>query len=140
MRRAAQCYGYAALHAKICGSANGETMNKNMVDVDGLRYDAAGLIPAVVQQHDTGEVLMVAWMNRDAVLRTLAGPNAWFYSRSRAQLWEKGATSGNLQTVVAVSVDCDADTLLVTVNQTGVACHTGTRSCFTRTITHGAVS
>jgi phosphoribosyl-AMP cyclohydrolase len=109
-------------------------MTQHPVDIDALRYDAAGLIPAVVQQHDTGEVLMVAWMNRTAVERTLQGPHAWFYSRSRQQLGEKGATSGNVQTVVSVTVDCDADTLLVQVDQHGVACHTGTRSCFTRAL------
>lgn len=107
-------------------------MTANPVDLDALRYDQAGLIPCVVQQHDTREVLMVAWMNKEAVERTLQGPHAWFYSRSRRELWEKGATSGNVQTVVSVHVDCDADTLLVMVDQTGVACHTGTRSCFTR--------
>lgn len=116
-------------------------MTADPVDVDALRYDAAGLIPAVVQQYDTKEVLMVAWMNQDAVRLTLRGPNAWFYSRSRQQLWEKGATSGNLQTVISIHVDCDADTLLLLVDQTGVACHTGTRTCFTRDfVTDGAAT
>lgn len=112
-------------------------MTLNRIDLDSLRFDAAGLLPAVVQQHDTKEVLMVAWMNHEAVARTLAGPHAWFFSRSRNELWEKGATSGNVQHVKAVYVDCDADTLLVLVDQTGVACHTGTRSCFTRDIGAG---
>lgn len=112
-------------------------MAMTVADIDTLRFDAAGLIPAVVQQHDTKEVLMVAWMNQEALRRTLAGPHAWFFSRSRNELWEKGATSGHVQQVKAVYVDCDADTLLVLVDQTGVACHTGTRSCFTRDFTLG---
>ena len=105
-------------------------------DPTGLRYDAAGLIPAVVQQHDTGEVLMVAWMNAEAVAQTSRGPNAVYFSRSRNELWQKGATSGNVQRVVGIRVDCDADTLLVLVDQlgNGVACHTGERSCFFRTL------
>ena len=106
------------------------------VDPDDLRYDRAGLIPAVAQQHDTGEVLMVAWMNADAVRRTLEVGEAVYYSRSRAQLWHKGATSGNTQRVIDVRVDCDADTLLVLVDQQGdgAACHTGERSCFHRAL------
>lgn len=115
-------------------SFDGEIMTPSTLDIDALQFDSNGLIPAVVQQHDTGEVLMVAWMNRDAIRRTLRGPNAWYFSRSRQELWEKGATSGNVQTVRSVTVDCDADTLLVAVEQTGVACHTGSRSCFTRTL------
>lgn len=110
-------------------------MSTDSVNIDTLRYDAAGLIAAVVQQHDTKEVLMVAWMNREALRLTLQGPHAWFYSRSRQALWEKGATSGNVQTVLSVQVDCDADTLLVLVDQTGVACHAGTRSCFSHALT-----
>lgn len=104
------------------------------VGPDDLRYDDAGLIPAVAQQHDTGEVLMVAWMNADAVRRTLEVGEAVYYSRSRAELWHKGATSGNTQRVVGIRVDCDADTLLVLVDQqgNGTACHTGERSCFHR--------
>lgn len=99
-----------------------------------LRYDDRGLIPAVVQQHDTGEVLMVAWMNAESLQRTLELRQTVFYSRSRDELWHKGATSGNTQRVVDVRVDCDADTLLVMVDQggDGSACHTGARSCFHR--------
>jgi phosphoribosyl-AMP cyclohydrolase len=100
----------------------------------GLTFDDKGLIPAVVQQHDTGEVLMVAWMNEEAVRRTLETRSTWFWSRSRQEYWQKGATSGNTQAVVEVRFDCDADTLLVLVDQTGVACHTGERSCFYRTL------
>ncbi len=104
-----------------------------------LTFDAAGLLPAVVQQFDTGEVLMVAWMDRAALERTLELGETVFYSRSRSQLWHKGATSGNTQRVVDLRVDCDGDTLLVLVDQgrTGVACHTGQRSCFHRRLPGG---
>jgi phosphoribosyl-AMP cyclohydrolase len=99
-----------------------------------LRFDDRGLIPAVVQQHDTGEVLMVAWMDVTALDRTLASGETVFFSRSRGELWHKGATSGNTQQVREIRLDCDGDTLLVLVDQgeTGVACHTGARSCFFR--------
>ena len=97
-----------------------------------LKFDDNGLIPAVVQQHDTGEVLMVAWMNKESLRLTLETHTTWFWSRSRQELWNKGATSGNMQQVVRVLVDCDADTLLVEVDSPGPACHTGTRSCFFR--------
>ncbi|MEQ8965351.1 MAG: phosphoribosyl-AMP cyclohydrolase [Azospirillaceae bacterium] len=95
-----------------------------------LRPDAAGLIPAIAQQHDTGEVLMVAWMNRDAVAETLATGRACYWSRSRGRLWRKGETSDQVQRVMDLRVDCDGDTILLLVDQTGVACHTGRRSCF----------
>ena len=97
---------------------------------DALTYDAQGLIPAVVQEAETGEVLMVAWMNREAVNATLTTGVSHFWSRSRRSLWRKGETSGHTQHVQGVYVDCDADTLLVQVHQDGVACHTGARSCF----------
>lgn len=99
-----------------------------------LRYDANGLIPAVVQQHDTGEVLMVAWMNEESLRRTLETRTTWFWSRSRQEFWNKGATSGNMQRVVSVAADCDADTLLVRVDSPGPACHTGDRTCFHRSL------
>ena len=97
-----------------------------------IRFDAAGLVPAVAQQHDTGEILMVAWMNRDAVEETLATGRAVYWSRSRNALWRKGETSGQAQRVISVRLDCDGDVLLLRVEQTGVACHTGRRSCFFR--------
>lgn len=99
-----------------------------------LAFDDRGLVPAVIQQHDTGEVLMVAWMDEQALSRTLELGETVFYSRSRRELWHKGATSGNTQRVVDVRVDCDGDTLLVQVDQQGDgnACHTGARSCFHR--------
>lgn len=99
-----------------------------------LKFDADGLIPAVVQQHDTGEVLMVAWMNPESLRRTLETRSTWFWSRSRAEFWNKGATSGNTQRVIDVRYDCDGDTLLVAVDAAGPACHTGERSCFYRTL------
>ncbi len=97
---------------------------------EGLVFDDAGLICTVVQQYDTGEVLMVAWMDAEALRRTLRTGAATYYSRSRGEYWVKGETSGNTQRVVEVRRDCDGDTLLVQVDQTGVACHTGTRTCF----------
>ncbi|WP_144743753.1 phosphoribosyl-AMP cyclohydrolase [Enorma burkinafasonensis] len=102
------------------------------MDLDKLTFDAAGLIPAVVQQHDTGEVLMVAWMNAESLRLTLETGTTWFWSRSRQELWNKGATSGNMQRVVELWADCDGDTLLVKVDSPGPACHTGNRSCFFR--------
>ncbi len=98
--------------------------------LDELAFGADGLIPAVVQEAETGEVLMVAWMDRPAVDRTLATGLTHFWSRSRKQPWQKGETSGHIQHVQGVYADCDRDVLLVQVHQEGVACHTGSRSCF----------
>ena len=92
------------------------------------------LIPAVVQEHSTGEVLMVAWMNRESMAKTIETGYTWFWSRSRQELWNKGATSGHLQKVVEIYSDCDDDTLLVSVEQTGAACHTGNHICFFKKI------
>ncbi len=97
---------------------------------DLLKRDAHGLVAAVVQQHDTGEVLMVGWMDDEALARTLATGRAWYWSRSRRQYWRKGDTSGHVQHVRSVQLDCDGDALLVRVDQVGPACHTGARSCF----------
>jgi len=97
-----------------------------------LRRDSAGLVAAVVQQHDTGEVLMLAWMDDEALRRTLTTGRATYWSRSRGEYWVKGATSGHHQYVKAVALDCDGDALLVLVDQEGPACHTGERSCFHR--------
>ena len=105
--------------------------------LDQVRFDANGLIPAIAQQHDTGEVLMVAWMNRDAVAETLATGRVCYWSRSRGALWRKGETSGQIQRLVELRLDCDGDTLLALVDQTGVACHTGRRSCFFRAARDG---
>ena len=100
------------------------------VDIDTLKFDAHGLIPCVVQQYDTGEVLMVAWMNAESLALTLKTGTTWFWSRSRQELWNKGATSGNMQHVHELFADCDGDTLLVKVDSPGPACHTGNRTCF----------
>ena len=101
-----------------------------VVNATELKYDARGLIPCVVQQHDTGEVLMVAWMNEESVGLTLKTGTTWFWSRSRQELWNKGASSGHVQKVVSIDYDCDGDSLLVKVEQKGAACHTGNYSCF----------
>jgi phosphoribosyl-AMP cyclohydrolase / phosphoribosyl-ATP pyrophosphohydrolase len=97
-----------------------------------LRYDEKGLIPAIVQETGTGQVLMMAYMNRESLEKTLETGETWFFSRSRQELWHKGDTSGHIQQVHQIRYDCDADTLLVTVTQTGAACHTGEKSCFYR--------
>ena len=97
-----------------------------------IRFDRDGLVPAVAQQHDTGEILMVAWMNRDAVRASLTEGRACYWSRSRAALWRKGETSGQVQLLRELRLDCDGDTVLLLVDQHGVACHTGRRSCFFR--------
>ena len=104
------------------------------VDIDSLVFNADGLIPAVVQDAETREVLMVAWMNRESLQRTLETGQTWFWSRSRGELWHKGATSGNTQDVRDLLVDCDGDCLLVLIDPAGPACHTGATSCFFRTI------
>lgn len=98
-----------------------------------LKWDAHDLIPAIVQDAETRAVLMMAWMNRDSLLQTLATGETVFWSRSRQALWHKGATSGNTQRVREIAVDCDADTLLILVEPAGPACHTGATSCFFRT-------
>jgi phosphoribosyl-AMP cyclohydrolase len=108
--------------------------------IDALRFDAQGLVACVAQQHDTGEVLMLAWMNRDAVAETLATGRVTYWSRSRAALWRKGETSGQVQHLVELRLDCDGDALLALVDQHGVACHTGRRSCFSWALRDGAVS
>ncbi|MDR3136511.1 MAG: phosphoribosyl-AMP cyclohydrolase [Coriobacteriales bacterium] len=99
-------------------------------DFSWLRFDEGGLIPAIIQQYDSKEVLMMAWMNAEALERTQKTGSTWFWSRSRRALWNKGATSGNVQQVQAIYYDCDKDCLLITVDSPGPACHTGARSCF----------
>ncbi|KUH58772.1 phosphoribosyl-AMP cyclohydrolase [Tractidigestivibacter scatoligenes] len=99
-----------------------------------MSFDAHGLVPVVVQQEGSGEVLMVAWANREALDLTLKTRTSWFWSRSRKELWNKGATSGNMQQMRRVLVDCDADTLVYVVDSPGPACHTGHRSCFFREV------
>jgi len=104
------------------------------VSIEKIKFDVNGLIPAIVQDADSNEVLMMAYMNRESLQLTLDKGETYFWSRSRRELWHKGATSGNVQRVVDVRVDCDADTLLIRVHPAGPACHTGNRTCFYREI------
>ena len=106
----------------------------NVADQLDVRFDERGLVPCVVQQQGTGEVLMMAWMNAESLALTVSTGTTWFWSRSRQELWNKGATSGNVQLVKRLLFDCDADTLLVLVDSAGPACHTGHRSCFYREV------
>jgi phosphoribosyl-AMP cyclohydrolase len=102
-----------------------------------LRFDSNGLIAAIAQQHDTGEVLMLAWMNAESITESLATGQVCYWSRSRQKLWRKGETSGQAQKLVEMRLDCDGDTLLLLVDQQGVACHTGRRNCFYRAARDG---
>jgi phosphoribosyl-ATP pyrophosphohydrolase/phosphoribosyl-AMP cyclohydrolase len=104
------------------------------LEFENLKFDANGLLPAIVQDAETNQVLMLAYMNVESLRLTLETNEAHFWSRSRQELWHKGVTSGNVQKVVEINLDCDADTLLVRVNPAGPACHTGERSCFYRNI------
>ncbi len=108
--------------------------------LDVIRFNADGLVAVIAQQHDTGEVLMMAWMNRDAVAETLTTGRVCYFSRSRGKLWRKGETSGQVQTLLDLLVDCDGDTLLAVVDQQGVACHTGRRTCFFNALRDGRVA
>src|SRR5512138_1903750 len=99
-----------------------------------IKYDSNGLVPAIVQDAETNEVLMMAYMNRESLALTLKKGETWFYSRSRKELWHKGETSGNVQKVKGVSFDCDRDTLLIAVEPAGAACHEGYQSCFYRQV------
>jgi len=103
-----------------------------------LRYNDAGLVPAIAQDAASGEVLMMAWMNADSIGKTLASGQVTYWSRSRGEFWEKGATSGHVQRLVEMRVDCDRDCLLLLVEQTGPACHTGRRSCFYTAVREGS--
>ena len=114
--------------------ANGCDRSADIAVLEGLVYDERGLIPCIVQQHDTGEVLMMAWMNEESLHLTLETGTTWFWSRSRRELWNKGATSGNMQKLMGLRYDCDEDCLLALVDSPGPACHTGNRSCFYRSI------
>ncbi|BBK36033.1 phosphoribosyl-AMP cyclohydrolase [Allostella sp. ATCC 35155] len=108
--------------------------------LEAIRFDERGLVTVVAQQHDTGEVLMVAWMNRDAVLETVGSGRVCYWSRSRGRLWRKGESSGQQQRLVELRLDCDGDTLLALVDQQGVACHTGRRNCFFRAWRSGTLA
>ncbi|MUL36494.1 bifunctional phosphoribosyl-AMP cyclohydrolase/phosphoribosyl-ATP diphosphatase HisIE [Gloeocapsopsis dulcis] len=113
-------------------SIDKEILNE-AIPVEKIHYDDRGLVPAVVQDYLDGTILMMAWMNRESLQKTMETGETWFWSRSRAELWHKGATSGHIQKVRSLRYDCDSDALLVSVEQVGdVACHTGERSCFHR--------
>jgi phosphoribosyl-AMP cyclohydrolase / phosphoribosyl-ATP pyrophosphohydrolase len=100
--------------------------------IEDVRFDERGLVPAIVQDSATGDVLMLAYMNQESLTKTIETGETWFWSRSRRELWHKGATSGNTQRVLTMAIDCDGDTLLIKVEPHGPACHTGTRTCFFR--------
>lgn len=105
-----------------------------MADLSGIKFDGNGLVPAIIQDAATNDILMMAWMNEESLSRTLELGTTWFWSRSRQEFWNKGATSGNFQHVTGVFYDCDADVILVKVNADGPACHTGQRTCFYRSL------
>lgn len=98
--------------------------------IDRVRFDGSGLVPAIVQDVESRDVLMMAWMNRESIRATITEQRTVFFSRSRNELWRKGETSGHVQSLESIGLDCDGDTLLLQVMQTGVACHTGTQTCF----------
>ena len=107
--------------------------------LDAIKFNGQGLVPAVAQQHDSREVLMLAWMNRESVAETLATGRVCYWSRSRQALWRKGETSGHVQRLVELRLDCDGDTLLLLVDQTGPACHAGAHNCFFRAARDGTL-
>ena len=115
---------------------NIKSQNVNIENLKEIKY-SNGLVPAIVQDFKSGEVLMLAYMNEESLQKTLETGTTWFWSRSRNNFWNKGATSGNYQYVKNISIDCDGDTLLIKVDQIGAACHTGSRSCFYRDILSG---
>ena len=99
-----------------------------------IKFNADGLVPVIAQDFETKEVLMLGYMNEESLIKTLEGDTVWYYSRSRQELWNKGATSGHFQYVKEIKVDCDNDTILILVDQVGAACHTGNRTCFYRNL------
>ncbi len=113
-------------------SKNAKTYSQTAITsaLNAIRFDDNGLVPAIAQTHDTGEVLMMAWMNEEAVVETLQNGRVCYFSRSRDRLWRKGEESGQTQMLTNFRIDCDGDTVLLQVNQTGVACHTGRHNCF----------
>lgn len=110
---------------------------KNSILIDIINWDQNNLVPAVVQQYNTGEVLMLAWMNKESISKTLKTGKAHYYSRSRNEQWFKGETSGNTQKIMNIRLDCDGDTILLQVDQNGVACHTGNKTCFFHDVQNG---
>src|SRR4029077_17326208 len=115
-------------------SAAQAAVRRNAAVLAAIEFNGDGLVPAIAQQHDSGEVLMLAWMNREAIEETLASGAVCYWSRSRQRLWRKGETSGQTQRLVEFRVDCDGDTVFLLVDQTGVACHTGRHNCFSRAL------
>ena len=113
--------------------------NAHEAVIADLTFNADGLIPAIAQQHDTGEVLMMAWMNKEAIIETVQKSQVCYWSRSRQALWRKGESSGQVQHLKAFRYDCDGDTLLLLVDQEGVACHTGRRNCFFKSVEEGNI-
>jgi phosphoribosyl-AMP cyclohydrolase len=107
--------------------------------LEAITFTSDGLVPAIAQQHDTGEVLMMAWMNRESVAESLETRQVCYWSRSRQSLWRKGESSGQTQKLVEMRIDCDGDTLLLLVDQVGVACHTGRRNCFYNAVRDGEI-
>ena len=125
--------GSTATGSTTAGSTNGVPIDYTTAEVDGVAFNADGLVPAIVQDATDRAVLMMAWMNRESLVKTLETGRTWFWSRSRGELWCKGETSGDRQFVRSMRYDCDGDTLLVEVDQHGAgACHTGNRTCFYR--------
>ncbi len=116
-------------------------MSNDVADkiIEELAFNKDGLVPAIAQQADTGEILMMAWMNADAVRETISTGRVCYWSRSRGALWRKGETSGQVQKLIEFRWDCDNDTILLQVDQTGVACHTGRRSCFFKAVRDGDI-
>jgi len=116
-------------------------MHKDAIDavVGAVQFNTDGLVPAIAQQYDSGEILMLAWMNRESLAETLRTGQACYFSRSRGRLWRKGETSGQQQVLRELRIDCDSDAVLLLVAQTGVACHTGRRSCFYRAVRDGVL-
>ena len=125
---------YAAEPTELTHLTSADPTGSDAASTLGILFDARGLVPAIVQQEGSGEVLMLAWMNAESLALTLRTRTSWFWSRSRQELWNKGATSGNVQQVCRVLYDCDADAILLIVDSPGPACHTGHRSCFYREI------
>lgn len=125
----------SALFKQLERATPEDTLPPTSALLDAVTYNEQGLIPAIAQQHDSGEVLMMAWMNREALEETLRTSRVCYYSRSRGKLWRKGESSGQQQQLISAALDCDGDTLLLQVEQTGPACHTGRRSCFYVAIT-----
>ena len=105
------------------------------MDIKEIKFDEKGLVPAVIQDDDTGEVLMLGYMNEDALKRTMSGEDVWFFSRSRQELWHKGETSGNYIKVQAVLINCESNSLLIKASPTGPVCHTGNQTCFFQELT-----